>query len=140
MNGPGIAPVQAELDVSLIVPGDEPVPLPVSLRYDPSDPYAVTATFRTGQGEGVSWVFARELLAVGLHRPIGDGDVQVSPGHRGGERVAEISLRSPDGSALLHAPANDLVVFLGRTYTTVPDGTETDHLDIDRELERMMQR
>ena len=54
--------VTSQLDVRLVVPGDAGVPLPVTLRYDPADPYAVYATFRTPDGT-VEWVFARELLS-----------------------------------------------------------------------------
>ena len=55
--------VTCQLDVRLVVPGDAGVPLPVTLRYDPADPYAVYATFRTPDGS-VEWVFARELLTL----------------------------------------------------------------------------
>ena len=79
MNGWEPSTVTRELTVQLVAPGDGSISLPVVLHYDLADPYAVHATFRTGQGDGVSWVFARELLTLGVHRPAGDGDVRVWP-------------------------------------------------------------
>ena len=98
------APVTAtrEVQVELVAPGEGTVvPLPMVLHYDSADPFAVQATFRTGKGEGVCWVFARDLLTLGVHRPTGDGDVRVWPSSAGGREVVYIGLNSPDGEALL---------------------------------------
>src|SRR6201995_4742951 len=71
------------------------------LSYDPTDPYAVTMRLEARSGS-VTWTFARELLAVGLFEPSGDGDVQVWPCLSStGEAVVIVELSSPDGSALL---------------------------------------
>jgi hypothetical protein len=130
--------VTRELTVELVAPGDGSIPLPVVLHYDVGDPYAVHATFRTGQGEGVAWVFARELLTLGVHRPCGDGDVRVWPSWTAGTEVVFIALASPDGEALLQAPSADLVDFLGRTYALCPQGQEREHLDLDRAIEALL--
>lgn len=130
--------VTRELTVQLVAPGDGNVSLPVVLHYDIADPYAVHATFRTGQDEGVSWVFARELLTLGVHRASGDGDVRVWPSWSAGAEVVFIGLTSPDGEALLQAPTRDLVDFLGRTYTLCAQGQEADHLDIDSAIEALL--
>ena len=130
--------VTAELDVRLVTPGDGTVPLPVELRYLPHDPFAVRATFRTGHGMGVCWVFARDMLAAGTRTPTGEGDVRVWPAaHDGGDTVY-ISLSSPDGRALLEAPARLLRDFIARTYVVVPPGTESRHLDIDATIEQLL--
>ena len=131
MNGWQPSTVTRELTVHLVAPGDSNVALPVVLHYDVADPYAVHATFRTGQGDGVSWVFARELLTLGVHRPSGDGDVRVWPSWSSGSEVVFIGLTSPDGEALLQAPVRQLVDFLGRTYSLCPQGLEERHLDVD---------
>src|SRR4026208_2223438 len=107
MNGWAPTTVTREVTVQLVAPGDGSVSLPVVLHYDVVDPYAVHATFRTGQGGGVSWVFARELLALGVHRPSGDGDVRVWPSWSSGAEVVFIGLTSPDGEALLQAPTRE---------------------------------
>lgn len=124
------ASVTCDVDVRLVVPGDASVPVPVVLRYDSGDPYAVHATFRTG-GEGVDWVFARELLAAGVNRASGSGDVRVWPGDENEGDVVFLALSSPDGKALLEAPAEPLRSFVARTTLLVPPGEESAYLDID---------
>ena len=71
--------VSCELHLRLVVSSESSLPVPAGLRYDTADPYAVHATFHTGAEETVEWVFARDLLAEGLHRPTGTGDVRVWP-------------------------------------------------------------
>jgi hypothetical protein len=141
MNGRPSAAVRHELDVRLVVPGTAPISLPVTLGYESADPYAVHALFRTGQGEGVAWVFARDTLATGVDRPTGEGDVRVWPAtsaERRGDEVIYISLSSPDGHALLEAPAAALTTFLLRTYALVPPGTESAHVDVDAALAALL--
>ncbi len=111
---------------------DSPVPVQVDLRYDPSDPYAVQAVFDIGTDEPVHWVFARDLLDEGLVGEAGSGDVITSPARDGEGRLClRLELRSPDGSAVLLADAENVLRFLGITYQLVPAGTESDHLDLD---------
>ncbi|HEY8456474.1 MAG TPA: SsgA family sporulation/cell division regulator [Actinopolymorphaceae bacterium] len=106
--------------------------LTAELRYDASDPYAVDAVFHTGEPRGVRWVFARELLSEGLFRPSGEGDVHVSPlVDENGRAIVLIELRSPDGEAVLHAPADGLAQFLQSTYAIVAPGGESDYIDLD---------
>ena len=138
MNGWEPSTVTRELTVQLVTPGDGSIALPVVLHYDLDDPYAVHATFCTGQDEGVSWVFARELLTLGVHRPCGDGDVRVWPSWSAGAEVVFIGLTSPDGEALLQADTTALVDFLGRTYAVCPQGKEEQHLDVDRAIEALL--
>ena len=138
MSGWGPTSVTQEMTVALVAPGDGTVSLPVVLDYDVKDPFAVHATFRTGQGEGVSWVFARDLLTLGIHRPSGDGDVRVWPSWSAGSEVVFIGLTSPDGEALLQAPTRELVDFLGRTYAVCAQGRENEHLDVDRAIEALL--
>ncbi|MDQ1584722.1 MAG: hypothetical protein QOJ49_1504 [Actinomycetota bacterium] len=138
MNGWAPSTVTREVIVQLVAPGDGSVSLPVVLHYDTADPYAVHATFRTGQGDGVSWVFARELLTVGVQRPAGDGDVRVWPSWNGASEVVFIGLTSPDGEALLQAATSEMVDFLARSYALCPQGQECSHLDLDRAIEALL--
>jgi hypothetical protein len=138
MNGWVPTTVTRELTVQLVAPGDGSVALPVVMHYDLSDPYAVHATFRTGTGEGVSWVFARELLTLGVLRPAGDGVVRVWPSWSAGAEIVFVGLTSPDGEALLQAPTRDLVDFLGRTYSLCAQGQEAEHLDVDGAIEALL--
>lgn len=106
-------------------------PIEVELRYQPSDPYAVTAVFATGD-TSVPWTFSRELLAGGLHEPVGDGDVHVWPClDADGHAVVIIELNSPHGEALMQARTGDVAEFIDRTKAAVPLGSESDHVDVD---------
>lgn len=134
------ATVTCELELQLVVPGDSTVPLSVLLAYSADDPYALTAEFRTGGDESVRWVFARDLLATGVHCPAGEGDVRVWPSFSAGVDVVYVALASPDGQALLEAPARALQTFLARTYHLVPEGTESSHVDLDASLARLLHR
>lgn len=138
MNGLVPTTVTRELTVQLVAPGGERVALPVVLHYDTADPYAVRATFRNGQGDGVSWVFARELLTLGALRSDGEGDVRVWPSRNAGSDVMFIALASPNGEALLQAPSRELVDFLGCSYSLCPQGQEGEHLDVDSAIEALL--
>jgi Streptomyces sporulation and cell division protein, SsgA len=130
--------VTRELTAQLVIPEDDSVSCPVVLHYDIADPYAVRATFDTGEGDGVSWVFARELLTLGVHRPAGDGDVHVWPSRASGSEIVFIGLASPNGEALLQASIAELVDFLGRSYSLCPQGKEGEHLDVDGAIEALL--
>jgi hypothetical protein len=129
--------ITCELRLRLLVAGDAALPVPAALRYDVSDPYAIHATFHAA-GDTVEWVFARDLLAAGLKDDAGLGDVRVWPSSEAGEQVVYISLCSPEGEALLEAPAPELSNFLERTYATVAAGDESMHLDIDAALTQLI--
>ena len=49
-----------------------------------------------------------------------------------------IALSSPEGEALLEAPARALESFLKRTDAAVPPGTEHRHFDLDQELSHIL--
>ena len=107
------------------------VPVEAELRYDLSDPYAVTVAFLQ-EGEELTWLFARDLLMAGLHEPTGDGDVMLAPSiDPEGRAVVVLELRSPDGVALVEAPSHDVLRFLARTTRAVWPGTESRHLRVD---------
>ncbi|MGJ7442746.1 SsgA family sporulation/cell division regulator [Aquipuribacter sp. MA13-6] len=130
--------VDVEVTLRLVVPDAGPVPLPVSLRYVAADPYAVRALFRGGDGEtSVEWVFSRELLVDGMERATGLGDVHVWPSRGSDGDIVVIALSSPDGRAVLHADADDLRLFIGRTLSVVPAGQEARHLDLDDVVSRL---
>ncbi len=130
--------VCSELQLRLVVPGAASLPVRADLAYDVADPYAVQVSFHTGAGaEGgdvVQWTFARQLLSDGVSVPAGEGDVQVWPSTANGAAVVCLSLSSPSGRALFEVPLGDLVEFLGRTYQSVPTGSESEHVDVDAEL------
>lgn len=118
-----------------MVPERSAIPLVASLHYTAADPYAVRMEFHIGDEESVEWIFARELLTVGIVRRVGDGDVQVTPSRSGTSRALSVDLSSPYGSAQLEASPTEVADFLDRTYEIVPAGREPEFIDIDLELD-----
>lgn len=132
--------VHLATSLRLVAPDAPALPVPVSLRYDPADPYAVQVLFHPPSPgeEPVSWSFARELLATGLVEPAGLGDVRLWPCTSAGRNLVALALSSPDGQALFEVPRSVLVRFLARSYALVPLGHEARHLDIDRAVHRLL--
>jgi hypothetical protein len=108
------------------------------LVFDHADPYAVVMHLEARSGT-VTWTFARELLDEGRYTPVGDGDVQVWPClSNTGEAVVIIELRSPDGMALIQAPARAVHSFVARAEEVVPVGHEGDHLALDSLISQLL--
>jgi hypothetical protein len=129
--------VTADLDLRLVLGGDRMMTIPATLTYSAHEPYAVTAVFRTSDGD-VSWVFGRDLLEDGLASPAGEGDVAVWPSMAHGRRIVCLSLVSPSGSALLEADHARVRAFLDDSLREVPRGTETALLDLDAGLAALL--
>ena len=135
-----IATVTAELELHLVVPGGPSLPVLAGLRYESNDPWAVRVAFQTGgEGDGiVEWMFARQLLTDGVAQATGEGDVRVWPSLHGTERVVNLAMASPSGSALFEIDRDALVEFLQQTYIAVPTGHEADSVDLDAELAALL--
>ena len=118
--------------VTLEVAGVEgPVSTEAELRYDPTDPYAVTVAFDQGDTE-VAWVFGRSLLMKGISAPAGEGEVRVFPSiEPDGRAVVGLLLISPYGEALAKLSNRDVVDFLAHTTRAVWPGTESEYLSTD---------
>jgi Streptomyces sporulation and cell division protein, SsgA len=134
------ATVSAELGLSLVVPEHGAVPLVASLCYSADDPYAIRMAFHVGTDEPVEWIFARDLLAVGLEGPAGEGDVQVWPTDDHGRELLNIALSSPFGEAHFEAPRTSTANFLSRTYEVIAPGHEGEFVDVDSELDELLWR
>jgi Streptomyces sporulation and cell division protein, SsgA len=101
------------------------------LGYRSSDPFAVSMTFVTADGELV-WTFGRDLLMRGTESPVGEGDVHVSPAiSLSGRAMVSIELSSPDGHLVLLASSADVQDFIARSVAVVAPGTESDFFDVD---------
>lgn len=112
--------------------------MPARFTYRSDDPYAVHITFHIGSESPVHWTFARELLVEGVFRPCGQGDVRVWPTKSQGRSVVLMALSSPDGDALLEAPAAIVSAWLERTLRVVPPGSEAERLRIDDGLAELL--
>lgn len=130
--------VSAELGLRLVVPDSATVPLLACLEYAADDPYAIRMAFYVGNDDPVEWIFARELLTVGIVRPVGDGDVQVWPMSQQNEHALNIALSSPFGNALFEVPLLPLADFLHRTYEIVAAGRESEFIDLEAELDDLL--
>jgi hypothetical protein len=128
-----IATVTAALELHLVVPGSDSLPLLAGLSYDVTDPWAVRVSFDTGDS-GVEWLFARQLLTDGIAFATGEGDIRVWPSLTDGERLVTLAMESPSGSAMFEIDRDALVEFLQQTYLAVPTGHEGLNIDLDVEL------
>ncbi|MEU0071395.1 SsgA family sporulation/cell division regulator [Streptomyces sp. NPDC006332] len=130
--------VERDVELRLILSRDHDIPVPARLGYRTDDPYAVHITFHTASEQPVNWTFSRDLLVDGVFRPCGYGDVRVWPARVDGRGVVLMALSSPDGDALLQAPAAQMSAWLERTLRAVPPGTEGEQLGIDGELDQLL--
>ncbi|MFD8702219.1 SsgA family sporulation/cell division regulator [Kitasatospora sp. NPDC059648] len=125
--------VQGHLAMNLVVSPELSFGIVADLAYEAGDPYAVRFAFHLPGDAPVVWVFARELLLDGLGGPSGEGDVHIRP--LGGEPPeVSIALHTPNGDAVLHAPAAPLIAFLARTDRLVPMGQELAGRELDAQL------
>ena len=96
--------------------------------------------FHVGTDEPVEWIFARDLLAVGIEGPAGEGDVQVWPSDQYGRELLNLALSSPFGEAHFEAPRSSTAAFLSRTYELIAPGAESEFIDVDSELDELLWR
>lgn len=132
--------VERELELGLVLSPERTLPVPAKLGFRSDDPYAVHITFHINSDRPVHWTFARELLVEGVFRPCGHGDVRVWPTKVSGRGVVLMALSSPDGDALLEAPAAAVSAWLERTLRVVPPGAEFDMLGMDDGLAELLAR
>ncbi|MFD8951224.1 SsgA family sporulation/cell division regulator [Streptomyces xanthophaeus] len=118
------------------------VPLFARFSYSARSPYAVQADFFDGLSVLASWQFERQMLAEGVRRPVGEGDVTFCPQRGASGAEVRIGLRNHEdgreGHAVLRAHAGALKAFLNRTYAVVGEGEE--FLDLDKLLEEFLAR
>ncbi|MFF0157384.1 SsgA family sporulation/cell division regulator [Streptomyces sp. NPDC005263] len=130
--------VERELELRLILSREHDIPVQARLGYRSDDPYAVHISFHITSEHPVNWTFSRDLLVEGVFRPSGHGDVRVWPAKVDGRTVVLMALSSPEGDALLQAPAAQMSAWLERTLRVVPPGTEGEQLGIDGELDQLL--
>ncbi|MCK8676659.1 MULTISPECIES: SsgA family sporulation/cell division regulator [Streptomyces] len=132
--------VESELEFTMVLTAERRITVPTRLTYRGDDPYAVRITFHTGSPQPVCWTFARELLVEGVHGPCGHGDVRIWPTAVDGAPVVLLALSSPEGEALLEAPAGSLATWLERTLDAVPPGAEDGQRGLDDTLAGVLAR
>ena len=110
-TGPLPTIVTTEMNLKLVLTAERSVTVLALFDYAAHEPFSVRATFRTSEGD-VNWVFARDLLAEGLRKPVGDGDIAVWPSKNASGDIFCLSLSSPSGQALMEAPREQIEEFL----------------------------
>ncbi|MGW7070872.1 SsgA family sporulation/cell division regulator [Streptomyces sp. NPDC054855] len=139
MNQP-LTSVKCTVAAQLGTQRNTSMPVPAELHYDLTDPCAVRLSLGAPLTSPVDWVFARELLAQGLHLSAGIGDVLVTPLGPHRARRVRITLRSATGSALVDIDAAEVDAFLQQSFALVPPGAESAHIDLDRAVAAAMGR
>ncbi|MEU2717693.1 SsgA family sporulation/cell division regulator [Streptomyces sp. NPDC007205] len=110
--------------VRLTAAFNQQISVPVILRYSSTDPLAVHVDFPalvSSDGTDMTWSFDRGLLANGLCRPTGIGDVRIWPS---GRVYTIIEFRSSEGRAFAKFDTAALIRFLLRSYVLVEHGKE----------------
>jgi hypothetical protein len=98
-----------------------PIPCAAQLGYTKAEPLAVTIDFAWSMpldGRPVRWCFARDLLAQGVSRASGQGDVRIGPL---GSQHTLLELRSHLATATLTCPTAALEDFLGSDRNSLND-------------------
>ncbi|OIV38922.1 hypothetical protein BIV57_02845 [Mangrovactinospora gilvigrisea] len=128
----------AELTLRHILSARVSTPVPTRIGYRTDDPFAVSVEFRPPGEVPVLWVFSRELLASGLHRAVGRGDVRIWPTGKDGSATVCLAFESPAGRALFEADAVPLRIWLARTFRLVPPGSEPSHISWDAAIAALL--
>ncbi|MER7397626.1 SsgA family sporulation/cell division regulator [Streptomyces sp. NPDC000151] len=129
--------MRREVLMDLVISPEQRVPVPAEFIYDTRDPVAVGMTVHITPQRPMTWWFARDLLAEGIHWPAGCADVRIWPACRAGHHIVCIALAGVDGHALLEASADRLRPWLTSTYQVVPRGREADRLALDDALHHL---
>ncbi|MEU7320909.1 SsgA family sporulation/cell division regulator [Streptomyces griseoviridis] len=135
MNFPGL---ELKIRMAFVAGPDMRLLVPVRLYYTDTDPYAVQFSFDVAPDQVVRWTFARELLYQGLTAPAGIGDVKITPIGPHRNRCFSIELESADGYACLEGPGASVTAWLAKTFEVVPEGRESESVDIDSFLDKLL--
>lgn len=123
-------------DMFAILYGQE-TPLLTRWTYQADDPFAVMMSISRPSGRWIDWLMSRDLLVEGLNHPAGIGDVRLTPFRDEEFDVVEIRIGDEEGFAALEFDRDLLERFLDATYDIVPDGAESNMINIEAELEKV---
>jgi sporulation and cell division protein SsgA len=121
---------------ALLLPDRADLRFPVWLTYHPWDCFAVRLTVWTVGSEGATWIFSWELLAAGLTRTAGEGDVRVAPEPAGDGVVLALGCHAEP--AYLEFAAADVERFVKEARTRTLDDRRTVGDVLEGELDRIL--
>jgi hypothetical protein len=101
-------------------PDGSTAPVETELLYQADDPFAVTMKFHAG-GAVAIWIMGRDLLAEGMTKTAGIGDVRVRPA---AGRTLVLELISDRHVTVFRLSTGTLRKFLDASYRLVPPGAE----------------
>ncbi|RSS34165.1 SsgA family sporulation/cell division regulator [Streptomyces sp. WAC08241] len=101
------------------------VPLGATARYRSRSPFVIELTLHTPTGETV-WQLDRDMFLAGTEGPVGIGEVHIRPAPY--DQVV-LRLGAPSHAALISLGRGPVMRWLNTTYTLVPAGDESSHLD-----------
>ncbi|PPS89643.1 SsgA family sporulation/cell division regulator [Streptomyces sp. MH60] len=110
-------------------------PVLAHFGYDAADPFALTVVFSHDGRVLARWALDREMVAEGLTRPVGVGDVRLRPESRemwDELRIELLGAVRADGGrhrAVVFVWAAAVDAFLRETHTVVRPGRERVHVD-----------
>ncbi|WP_217169301.1 SsgA family sporulation/cell division regulator [Streptomyces sp. AC512_CC834] len=113
----------------------ERFPVLAHFGYEAADPFALTVVFSHDGRVLARWTLDREMVAEGLTRPVGVGDVRLRPESRGMWDELRIELLGDDRSdgdrhrAVVFVWAAAVEAFLRETHTVVRPGREQVRVD-----------
>ncbi|WP_329430943.1 SsgA family sporulation/cell division regulator (plasmid) [Streptosporangium sp. NBC_01495] len=114
---------------------NSPAQQDVRVIYEPTDPYGVQLQFPRDGDEPVVWVMARSLLLLGLtpdrRKTVGDGDVTVGPAPLPPDVAITLKPPYPYQPLTVLLSRTELGAFILETLELIPDGQESQHLDVD---------
>ncbi|MFE8935928.1 SsgA family sporulation/cell division regulator [Streptomyces sp. NPDC007872] len=130
MSRPGSAvpPVCREITwktTAFLVTDSCRVPLGTTVRYRSRSPFVIELTLHTPTGDTV-WQLDRDMFLAGTEGPVGIGDVHIRPAPY--DQVV-LRLGTPSHAALISLGRGPALRWLNTTYTVVPAGDESSHLD-----------
>jgi len=124
-------------DVFTVLHG-QAAPIVSRWTYRAQDPFAISFAVRRRSDRWVEWLVSRDLVIEGLTTPCGIGDIRMGPQRVDGYDVVEIEIRSDGGSAVLEVDRDLLAHFVNATLEIVDLGEETEHLDLDDAIARLI--
>jgi hypothetical protein len=108
------------------------VPQTCTITYNPLvDPYAVHLLFVEAQAQ---WIFGRDLFKEAVAGEAGEGNVKI----RMQDQWYIINFAQDDKSVDVYYDRKDMLALTEMLYSVVPEGQETNHVDWEQELGKLI--